>query len=93
MAEGETPAETALREIREELSVSLDPKRLSLLQKHYISEQNLTTWVFLYPINGELDNAVLSEGQEWDFIGQSDPRAAEIGLHHKEIVRSFWDAP
>lgn len=92
LAGEETPAETALREIQEELSVSLDPKRLTLLQKHYISEQNLTTWVFLYSVNGELDNAVLSEGQQWDFISRSDPRAAEIGLHHKEIVHSFWNA-
>jgi len=86
----ETPAEAIIREIREELSITLDPKRLSLLRKHYIPSQNLTTWVFFYSVVTDLDNAVLAEGQGWDFIGRNDPRVSEIGLHHYEIAHDFW---
>jgi 8-oxo-dGTP diphosphatase len=86
----ETPKETALREIQEELLITLDPNRLSLYRKHYIPEQRLTTWVFHYTVDGELDNAILQEGQMWDFIGSDDPRAAKIGLHHHEIVLDYW---
>ena len=86
----ETPTETIIREVREELSIVLDLERLSLLYRHYIPEQNLTTWVFCYSVDTELDNAVLLEGQAWDFIDRNDPKASEIGLHHYEIVHDFW---
>lgn len=86
----ETPSDTALREIKEELGVTLDPYRLSLVQKHYLVEQNLTTWVFHYPVDHELDHAILNEGQGWDFISRDDPRALNIGLHHHEIAHHFW---
>lgn len=88
----ELPEATALREIHEELNAHLDPERLKFYRQHYIPEQNLTTWVFLYPVTDELDQAVLHEGQAWDFIGPTDPRAADIGLHHHEIIFQFWDS-
>ena len=88
--EPETPKETALREIQEELNVRLDADRITLYRKHYIPEQNLTTWVFHYRVNGKLDDAILNEGQAWDFIGQDDPRVSNIGLHHQEIVLDYW---
>lgn len=88
----EPPEATALREIHEELSIHLDPERLTFYRQHYIPDQNLTTWVFLYPVTHELDQAVLREGQGWDFIGPTDPRAAAIGLHHREIVFQFWES-
>jgi 8-oxo-dGTP pyrophosphatase MutT (NUDIX family) len=87
----ETPKETAIREIQEELSIILDSDRLSLYRKHYIPEQHLTSWIFHYPVeSGELDNAILQEGQMWDFISKDDPRVSEIGLHHHEIVLDYW---
>lgn len=86
----EWPRETALREIQEELSVSLDVGRLSLYRDHYIPEQNLTTHIFHYPVTDELDQAVLREGQAWDFIAKDDSRVAQIGLHHHDIVLEFW---
>lgn len=90
MDKDETPLDAAQREIYEELGITLDPQRLVLMRKHYIVEQNLTTWVFHYPVDGELDYAVLREGQEWDFLSRDDPRASNIGLHHAEITRQFW---
>ncbi len=89
---GEAPKTTALREISEELNVELVPEKLTFYHKHYISEQNLTTWIFLYPVANELDHAVLREGQTWDFIGIQDERVDNIGLHHREIVLSFWES-
>ena len=86
----QTPKDAALREIQEELGVSLDPERLSLYRTHYIPEQNLTTWIFHCPVEGDLDHAVLREGQTWAFIAEDDPRVAEIGLHHHQIVLDFW---
>jgi 8-oxo-dGTP pyrophosphatase MutT (NUDIX family) len=90
MEPDEQPHTAALREIHEELNVRLNPDLLTLHQRHYIPDQNLTTWVYVYPVTDELDNAVLREGQAWDFIGPDDPRAKEIGLHHHEIVHNFW---
>ena len=87
---GESPKDVAIREIQEELGVSLDPERLSLYRNHYIPEQSLTTWVFHYPVDGDLDHAVLREGQTWDFIAEDDPRVAEISLHHRDIVLDYW---
>jgi 8-oxo-dGTP diphosphatase len=86
----ETAKDVALREIQEELGIRLDPDRLSLHRHHYIPEQNLTTWIFHYPVTDELDHAVLREGQTWDFIAREDPRVDEIGLHHHQIVLDFW---
>ncbi len=87
---GETPKQTALREIYEELTVHLNPDRLHFYRKHYISAQNLTTWIFEYHLTNELNNTVLNEGQTWDYISQTDPRVANIGLHHHEIVLGYW---
>ena len=92
LEQGENPQNAILREIREELSVQLNPTKVSLLGKHYIPEQNLTTWIFHYPITGELDYAILHEGQAWDFIGKDDERINDIGLHHHEIVLDYWKA-
>jgi 8-oxo-dGTP pyrophosphatase MutT (NUDIX family) len=89
--EDETPETVILREIHEELCVRLNPKKLSFYRKHYLPDQNLTTWIFRYPVTDELENAVLQEGQMWDFIGVDDPRAGNIGLHHHEIVLDFWN--
>ena len=90
MDPGEQPHAAALREIHEELNVRLNPDQLNLWQRHYIEQQNLTTWVFVYHVTDELDHAVLREGQAWDFIGADDPRAQKIGLHHYEIVWGYW---
>jgi 8-oxo-dGTP pyrophosphatase MutT (NUDIX family) len=90
MDTGEAPLEAAQREIHEELGITLDPQRLVLMRKHHIAEQNLTTWVFHYPVDSELDHAVLREGQGWDFLSRDDPRASNIGLHHYEIAHQFW---
>ncbi len=87
---GEQPQEVVQREIQEELGVDLESSKIVLLRKHYIQAQNLTTWVFQYPVNDELENAVLNEGQAWDFIGAKDSRVDNIGLHHREIVLDYW---
>ena len=58
----ESPEAVALREIAEELSVELDPDKLVFHRKHFIPVQNLTTYVFYYPIMDELDMAVYRTG-------------------------------
>ena len=90
--QGENPQDAVLREIKEELNIQLNPIKLSLLRKHYIPEQNLTTWIFHYLVTDELEHARLYEGQAWDFISKDDARVNDIGLHHHEIVLDFWKA-
>jgi 8-oxo-dGTP pyrophosphatase MutT (NUDIX family) len=90
---GEDARAIGLREVQEQLDVRLNPEKLSLYRKHYIPEQNLTTWLFHYLLADELDNAILCEGQAWDFIGRDDPRVENIGLHHHEIVLAYWASP
>lgn len=87
---GEQPQAVLIREIQEELDLALEPSKIVFLRRHFIAEQNLTTWVFQYPVTHELENVILREGQTWDFIGEADPRVANIGLHHHEIVLDYW---
>ena len=68
----EEPKSVTIREIEEELNIRLVTDKLCLLQKHFIPQQNLTTWVYFYPITDELNHAILREGQAWDYIGVND---------------------
>lgn len=91
LIDGGEPADlTILREVREELASTLDTSKLHLHRKHYLSEYDLTTYVFHYRVTDELDNAVLSEGQAWRWMGPDDLQTVAAVPYHRDIITDFW---
>ena len=67
----ESPAHAAVREIQEELGSSLDPAKLSFLGT-VETQTGLQLHIFHYPVTGELDNAVLREGQTYASVSPEE---------------------
>ncbi|WGL52249.1 NUDIX domain-containing protein [Nocardioides sp. BP30] len=82
---GETPAQTAVREVAEELGVTLDPARLVLLGEFEAAAANepghlVRSTVFTHP--ARIEPAVAAEIEEvrWASLAEleSDPAVAEL---------------
>jgi len=79
---GEEPEQAAIREIKEELSVVLSPKKLKSLGR--FEREDHAYSIFLYPVSHELDNAKLNEGENWRWC---HPKEIQEGVvDGKEIV-------
>ena len=78
----ESPAYAAVREIQEELRSLLDPAKLSLVGR-VATTSGLHLHIFHYPVTGELDNAVLREGQTHAWVS---PEEFQDGLIHGRRV-------
>lgn len=76
LEEGENPAEGALREIEEELSVRLTRDRLESLGQFSRGEDRYH--VFYYRVEGELDAAELREGRAWRWCTLEEIQSGEI---------------
>ena len=87
--EGEDPKETALREIGEELTVVLDPERLVLLK--VFENARYQSHLFHYPVEGELDSAVLAEGIRFEAKSRDDLSPEEIVPWHRAMLEWFWE--
>lgn len=76
---GETPAQTAVREIDEELGVKLDPHRLQLLNRFHTAAANeantsLVAHVFTYPpFEDDFDVQPRAEIAERLWVSATDP--------------------
>jgi 8-oxo-dGTP diphosphatase len=81
----ETPQETILREIDEELGVILDPDHLTFLRIFTFPDIG-TANVFHYPVKNELDNAVLTEGITFQFLSPQEISEKSVPDHHREIL-------
>ncbi len=93
--DGESPEEGALREVEEELTCKLDPKKLSYLSSFEKDSEKIYT-VFHYPISDELDEAVLTEGEEFDFFSRAEIdngtiKGKEIVSYHRELILNMHD--
>ena len=87
--EGEDPRSTALREIAEELTVTLDPGRLSLLR--IFENDAYVTHLFIYPLQSELSSAVLTEGVRFDTFGEGDLKPEEVVPWHMHMLEWYWN--
>jgi 8-oxo-dGTP diphosphatase len=83
--EGEIPEEGALREVEEELSCSLDPVKLTFLSSFH-QASNKIFYVYHYPISDELDEAVLTEGEDFGFFTRAE---IELGLINGKKIVSY----
>jgi 8-oxo-dGTP diphosphatase len=84
----ETPQETILREIDEELGVILDPNHLTFLRTFQFPNLG-TAHVFYYPIQNELDHAVLTEGITFEFLSQIEIAEKPVPDNHRKILNWY----
>lgn len=89
MKEGEDPGQAALREIQEELTITLNPAKLTPL--HVFHGPRYTSHMHHYPVTSELEGAVLIEGiryQEWT---QSNLSEADVVPWHWTMLSWYWE--
>ena len=94
MEPGETPEQTVVRELREELEADLDPSGLELMTVQP-TPSGIKSRVFLYRLRGELENALLHEGQRYDFIPEDQVEAGRfqgksIVPNQLALIEQFW---
>ena len=93
----ELPAEGALREVEEELSVRLRPDKLRFIREWEREVGGKRYYLYHYPVIGELDQARLTEGQRYDAFW---PSQIYLGVlenepvvpYHLDYLSEFWDA-
>lgn len=87
---GETLSQAAVRIIRRELGVELDPGRLKYLGSHSLEVLDLVTHSFRYVVEGELDVAELTKREDWRFLTSDDLHTVNVLAHHRDILRHYW---
>ncbi|MFK7802322.1 MAG: NUDIX domain-containing protein [Anaerolineae bacterium] len=96
-AEGnETSTEAALREIEEELAITLDPGQLSFL-KSFDFENEKELVLFHYPIEDGLKNASLGEGQRFAAHTKASIQTGTIDQKrvvpiHLDMLNWYWQS-
>ena len=87
--QGETPVEAAVREMREELCIALDPSALRLLKTTPKGGGATRHW-FAYAVTDELDSAALMEGQAWRVASPDEIRRLDVQPHHMDVLEWHW---
>ena len=88
----ERAEDAVIREIKEELGCTLDSSRLSFLKSHCGEEPGpwpVTSHIFRYPVSDELNEAVLVEGQAFQFISLADLENRKIVPRHRTILEWY----
>ena len=80
----ETPEQTILREIPEELGLPLDPSQLRYLGRH--QDGNIVSHVFHYPATEALLSAPVAEGQRLELMRLSDLDQHQCVPRHYDIL-------
>lgn len=89
--DGEEPLDTVVRELHEELEITLQRDRLTLIH-HQMHQERSNHWLYIfhYPITTELANAVLNEGQAWHKQSPQDIPNLNIVPEHHDIITQLW---
>ncbi len=90
---GEDPYQAAIREIKEELSIDIDPARLVFIGVYLVDVIRARAYVFRYPVDGELDNAQLNEGEAFRFASREELRAEKMVPYHLDLLEWYWSGP
>jgi len=85
---GETPEETIMREIQEELGVTLNSSALTFLRSFTFKNLGIAH-VFHYPVQNELDNVVLTEGITFQFLNQTEIIHKPVPDNHRKILNWY----
>jgi 8-oxo-dGTP diphosphatase len=83
-----------LREVSEELTISLAPEKLSSL-KIFRLETSKEHHLFSYPLHNELQQAILTEGQRFSLfsaaaIEQNNLDGRSLVPSHREMLSWYW---
>lgn len=90
---GEEPLQTAIREIHEELSITLVESRLTFIDVYVIHVVHARDFVYHYPVTDGLANAHLNEGQAFQFMSRAELRRVAMVPHHLELLEWYWALP
>jgi 8-oxo-dGTP pyrophosphatase MutT (NUDIX family) len=83
----ESPEQTIVREMLEELGLSLD--RLQLKYLWHQRDGNVVSHVFHYAVTDELRDAPLSEGQRLEFLRLSNLKHRDVVPWHRDILERY----
>jgi 8-oxo-dGTP pyrophosphatase MutT (NUDIX family) len=89
----EDPAAAALREMHEELSISLDLEKLTLLGKFPYKDRFF--YVFHYLVSGEMEHVELKEGRSWRWCAPDEIKGgmiegSEVVDYHIAFLEQYW---
>jgi ribosomal-protein-alanine N-acetyltransferase len=92
----ESPRETIVREMREELDLVLRAQRLEEIRR-ITTPLGLRSHVFLYPVGDDLSRARLREGQRYALVGPQEIthgrlQGKTVIPYHLSILREFWSS-
>lgn len=90
MEHGESPVEATIREIKEELGCRLDAGKLSYLKPYFEKDLAIIAHIFHYPVTYELDQAVLMEGQTFQFMALADLAGRKVIPLHLAILEWYF---
>jgi 8-oxo-dGTP pyrophosphatase MutT (NUDIX family) len=74
---GEYPREAILREMKGELSITLELSKLEYLGNYRIYPE-VIAHVFVYFVTDGFHNAILNEGQRWQFMTIDETRSKNV---------------
>jgi 8-oxo-dGTP diphosphatase len=95
MRPGEAPGETIVREVQEELGVTLPPTGLRWV-KQVVSPLLIRSHVHTYRLHDELENARLREGQKFALVGRDEIQVGgvlqgkRVAPFHLELLEDYW---
>ena len=94
--ENEIPAKAALREIEEELSVILNPEKLTFHSTFKMGKE-MEYSIFHYLVKNELDHAVLMEGEDFSYfnaieIEQGEKKGKKTVDFHRDLLMNLIDS-
>lgn len=87
--EDETPEQTAIREIKEELGIILSKEKLSLILVREVNNAKIT--FFGHPLEHEISEIILNEGQEMELFSKEEIlelKNTAPGL--KKDIEEYW---
>jgi len=83
----ENPEQAIVREMREELGLTLETARLKYIMAH--REGDILAHVFAYPAPSELSSATLYEGQRLEFLSVPELPKRTVVPQHRDIVEWY----
>ena len=103
-APGETPEQTARREVREETGVDLD--RFEPFRAYYFSDEpapnarrkggkrtDYELYLFHAPCTGPAEDLVCGEGRELRFFTPGELPGLDIAYNHRDVLDDFFASP
>lgn len=85
--EGETPEQCIVREMKEEIGISLD--RFSLFNIYDFHDR--VEYVYQSPLSLDIDQLVLTEGQALRWFSREEIEKTELAYGFNRVANDFYD--